>query len=164
MKIKVLSMTICVFAGHREVYQSGIDTKIEEAINRLLQTDNKFVFFTGGMGKFDDMCSSAVRSAKRCHPNLNISLTLVLPYMSNRLNTDKEYYEYRYDEIIIPEGMDNVHYKAAIKKRNRWMVDRADHVIAYVYREFGGASETLKYARKQGKPVINLASALFTQA
>lgn len=73
--------------------------------------------------------------------------------MSNRLNTDKEYYEYRYDEIIIPEGMDNVHYKAAIKKRNRWMVDRADHVIAYVYREFGGASETLKYPGSKGNPL-----------
>lgn len=150
-------MTVCVFAGHREVYQSGIDAKIEETINGLLQTDNEFVFFTGGMGKFDDKCASAVRSAKRCHPDLNISLALVLPYMSNRLNIDKEHYEYLYDEIIIPAELDNVHYKAAIKKRNRWMVDQADHVIAYVYREFGGALETVKYAQKQGKPVINLA-------
>lgn len=150
-------MTVCVFAGHREVYQSGIDAKIEEAINRLLQTDNEFVFFTGGMGNFDDKCASAVRSAKRRRPDLNISLALVLPYMSNRLNIDKEYYEYLYDEIIIPAELDNVHYKAAIKKRNRWMVDQADHVIAYIYREFGGALETVKYARKQGKSVINLA-------
>lgn len=150
-------MTVCVFAGHREVYQSGIDAKIEEAINRLLQTDHEFVFFTGGMGNFDDKCASAVRSAKRRHPDLNISLSLVLPYMSNRLNIDKEYYEYLYDEIIIPAELDNVHYKAAIKKRNRWMVDQADHVIAYVYREFGGALETVKYAQRQGKPVINLA-------
>lgn len=108
------------------------------------------------------MCSYAVRSAKHCHPDLNISLTLVLPYMSNRLNLDKEYYENRYDEIIIPEELDNVHYKAAIRKRNRWMVDRADHVIAYVYREFGGACETVKYARKQGKSIINLASTFLT--
>lgn len=150
-------MTVCVFAGHREVYQSGIDAKIEEAINGLLQTDHKFVFFTGGMGNFDDKCASAVRSAKRRYPDLNISLALVLPYMSNRLNIDKEYYEYLYDEIIIPAELDNVHYKAAIKKRNRWMVDQADHVIAYVYREFGGALETVKYAQRQGKPVINLA-------
>lgn len=150
-------MTICVFAGHREVYQAGIDTDVEEAISRLLKTDNEFVFFTGGMGKFDDMCSSAVRSAKRRYPKLNIALVLVLPYMSNRLNTDKEFYKYLYDEIIIPDEMDNVHYKAAIKKRNRWMVDQSDLVIAYVYRDFGGAFETVKYARKKEKCVINLA-------
>ena len=150
-------MTVCVFAGHREVYQPGIDTKIEETINGLLQTDHKFVFFTGGMGQFDEMCSSAVRSAKHRRPDLNISLVLVLPYMSNRLNIDKGYYESLYDEIIILGELYNVHYKAVIKKRNRWMVDQADHVIAYVYREFGGAFDTVQYARKQGKSVINLA-------
>ena len=48
-------------------------------------------------------------------------------------------------------------YKAAIQKRNRWLVDRADCLIAYLFRDFGGAYETVKYAKKQGKPVINLA-------
>ena len=150
-------MTTCTFAGHREVYQAGIDKEIEKAINELLQTDNEFVFYTGGMGKFDDMCSSAVRSAKRQYPHLNISLLLILPYMLNRLNTDKAYYESRYDGIIIPVDLAGVHYKAAITKRNRWMVDRASCLIAYVYRDFGGAVETVKYAQKKGKRVINLA-------
>lgn len=150
-------MTICTFAGHREVYQAGIDAEIEKAINELLRTDDEFVFYTGGMGRFDDMCSSAVRSAKHQYSNLRISLLLVLPYMSNRLNTDKAYYEDRYDDIIIPTELAGVHYKAAITKRNRWMVDRAECVIAYVYREFGGAFETVKYARKKEKNIINLA-------
>lgn len=150
-------MTVCTFAGHREVYQSMIDEKIEKTIEDLLQTDNEFIFFTGGMGDFDSKCASAVRAAKFKFPNLKISLALVLPYMSNRLNTDKAYYEYYYDEIIIPSELCGVHYKAAIQRRNRWIVDRADYVIAYIYRDFGGALETVKYARKQGKPVINLA-------
>ena len=50
-----------------------------------------------------------------------------------------------------------VHYKAAIKKRNRWMVDQADKILAYVYRDFGGAFDTIKYALRTGKPVLNLA-------
>ena len=37
------------------------------------------------------------------------------------------------------------------------MVDRADCLIAYLFRDFGGAYETIKYAKNQGKPVINLA-------
>jgi len=150
-------MTVCTFAGHREVYQSMIDEKIEKTIEELLQTDNEFIFFTGGIGEFDSKCASAVRAAKLKFPNLKISLALVLPYMSNRLNTDKAYYEYYYDEIVIPSELCGVHYKAAIQRRNRWLVDRADYIIAYIYREFGGALETVKYARKQGKPVINLA-------
>ena len=50
-----------------------------------------------------------------------------------------------------------IHYKAAIQKRNRWVVNRADCLIDYLFRDFGGVYETVKYAKKQGKPVINLA-------
>ena len=146
-------MTSCTFAGHREVYQTKIDERIETAVDNLLQTDSEFTFYTGGMGYFDKKCASAVRAAKRKYPGKKIRLALVLPYMSNRLNTDKEYYQYYYDEIIIPTVLAGVHYKAAITMRNRWLVDC---VIAYVYRDFGGALETVKYAQKQGKPVINL--------
>ena len=150
-------MTSCTFAGHREVYQAKIDEAIEKAIDNLLQTDSEFIFYTGGMGDFDNKCASAVRTAKRKYPNKEIRLALVLPYMSNRLNTDKDYYQYYYDEIIIPTELAGIHYKAAITMRNRWLVDRVDCVIAYVYRDFDGALKTVKYARKQGKPVINLA-------
>lgn len=150
-------MTSCTFAGHKEIYQAKIDEKIERAIDDLLQTDSEFVFYTGDMGDFDKKCASAVRAAKRKYPHKKICLALVLPYMSNRLNTDKEYYQHYYDEIIIPSDLCGVHYKAAITKRNRWMVDRVDCLIACVYRDFGGALETVKYARKQGKPVTNLA-------
>ena len=150
-------MKVCTFAGHREVYQSGIGDRLESEIEKLLQMDHEFLFLTGGMGQFDGMGAGAVRAAKRRHPEKSITLALVQPYLSNRLNADKEYYESRYDRIIIPEELDAVHYKAAIGLRNRWMVDQADTVIAYVYRDFGGAWTTVRYAQRQGKTVINLA-------
>ena len=81
-----------------------MDAKIEKAIRELLQTDSEFIFYTGGMGEFDSKCASAVRLAKRQYPHLKIRLALVLPYMSNKLNTEKAYYEYYYDEIIIPRS------------------------------------------------------------
>lgn len=37
------------------------------------------------------------------------------------------------------------------------MVDRADIVIAYIHRGIGGALATVRYAQRQGKPIINLA-------
>lgn len=102
------------------------------------------------------MCVGS-KKAKRENPYLNIKLILILPYMTKRLNTNKEYYVSHYDEIIIPSELCDIHYKAAIIKRNRLMVDRSDLLIAYVYRSYGGAFETLKYARKCGKKIINLA-------
>ena len=50
------------------------------------------------------------------------------------------------------------HPKAAITKRNQWMMDNADLLIAYVEPgRKGGALTTLKYAEKQGIEIINLA-------
>lgn len=150
-------MTTCTFSGHREVYQSAIEEKLNAEIEKLLQSDNEFLFLTGGMGKFDAMAAGAVRAAKRRHPEKSIILALVLPYMGARLNTDKEYYRFNFDQIIIPKELDTVYYKAAIQLRNRWMVDRADIVISYICRDFGGALATVRYAHKQSKPVVNLA-------
>ena len=63
----------------------------------------------------------------------------------------------QYSHIVIPSELIGIHYKAAIKKRNRWMVDQADKILAYIYRDFGGAFDTVKYAFRMGKPVLNLA-------
>lgn len=71
------------------------------------------------------MCEAAVRRLKKKYQDFNIHLNLVLPYMTNQINRDKEYLESKFDDIIIPIDLMGVHYKAAIKKRNRWMVDQA---------------------------------------
>lgn len=157
IKIKVTIMTICTFAGHREEFVSVYKEKLEAVISEILKTDNEFIFYVGGRGHFDSISTSAVKSAKMAHSNLKISLFLVLPYMTNKVNTNKQYYDYYFDDIIIPIEFADVHYKAVIKKRNQWMVDRADYLIACVFRDFGGAFDTMKYALKQGKQVMNIA-------
>jgi uncharacterized phage-like protein YoqJ len=150
----------CTFAGHREIYGRNIESSIELAIESILKKDNSFVFYSGDMGEFDKMCSAAVRTAKRRHPELDIKLMVVLPYMMAKVNTDKDFYKNLYDDIIIPMELSDAHYKSAITKRNRWIIDRSDCLIAYVYRDFGGAYTTLKYANRMNKEIINLADTL----
>lgn len=153
-------MISCTFAGHREIYGRNIESSIELAIESILKKDNSFVFYSGDMGEFDKMCSAAVRTAKRRHPELDIKLMVVLPYMMAKVNTDKDFYKNLYDDIIIPMELSDAHYKSAITKRNRWIIDRSDCLIAYVYRDFGGAYTTLKYANRMNKEIINLADTL----
>jgi hypothetical protein len=70
---------------------------------------------------------------------------------------DDPYYEKFYDEIWYPIDS-KTHPKAAITKRNQWMIDNADLLVAYVEPDRkGGALTTLKYAQKQGVEIINLA-------
>lgn len=150
-------MISCTFVGHREIYGYNVESSIELTIESILKKDSSFIFYSGDMGQFDKMCSAAVRTAKRRHPELDIKLIVVLPYMISKVNTDKDYYKSLYDEIIIPMELSNAHYKSAIAKRNRWIVDQSDFLIAYVYREFGGAYTTFKYACRKKKEIINLA-------
>ncbi len=151
-------MIICIFAGHREIFECDIERHIEAAIEGILQKDSAFVFYSGEMGEFDRKCSAAVRNAKKHHPELDIRLIAVLPYMTSSINTNKDFYERSFDDVIIPTELANIHYKATIPKRNKWLVDHCDCLIAYVYHSFGGAYMTMKYAARHNKMIINIAN------
>ena len=109
------------------------------------------------MGRFDEMCAEAVRKLKEQHPGKDIRLCLVAAYLSNRFNTEKSYYQTFYDEILLPEEVEYTYYKAAVTKRNRWMVDRADLMLAYIDHDYGSAYQTYRYAQKKSVPIINIA-------
>jgi hypothetical protein len=83
-------------------------------------------------------------------------IKILKPYFLNELNVNKEYYEYYYDDVIIPEELAGSHYKSAIAKRNRWMIDQSQTILSGVYRDFGGAFEAIKYAQKRDKRVIEI--------
>lgn len=68
-----------------------------------------------------------------------------MPYQTAK---DKYYEEY-YDEIYYPIDSET-HFKSAITKRNEWLVEHTDLLIAYVKREDGGAATCLKMAEKRG--------------
>ncbi len=88
----------CCGFGHRE-FCANVKERLPEVIERLINEQDITVFLTGGMGEFDSNFSAAVRACKSC--SRKIRLVLVKPYFSNGLNTNKEYYEYYYDDVII---------------------------------------------------------------
>lgn len=140
------------------MFSSGTEKEIDRAIDSILAQDDAFAFLTGGMGEFDAKCSAAVRKAKRRYPDKSIKLILVEPYMKNEINENKDYYETSFDDVMIPMELADAHFKSAITQRNKWMIDRSDYLIAFVYRDFGGAYETMRYAKKKkGIVIINLA-------
>lgn len=144
---------ICCGFGHR-VMLMDVEKPLRETLEHLVEERGVRVFYTGGMGEFDELFARTVRSMKRECPSLR--LVLVLPYLTERLNLDKAFYEVFYDEILIPAELDSVHPKAAIGLRNRWMVDRSDIVIAALHRNFGGAADAVRYAESAKKEIIRM--------
>lgn len=143
-------MKTCCGFGHRIVFES-ISGKLDKAIEGAVSQGCE-IFYTGAMGEFDSLFSSAVRKAKKSHPH--IKLTCVKPYFTNDINADRDYYDAMYDDVIIPPELIGVHYKAAIKARNRWMIDNSDVILIYTVRNYGGACEAKRYAQHENKAII----------
>ena len=146
------------FFGHRHIDDFfRTESKLQDHISELLRNNEYVEFLVGRNGDFDQMTSSTVLRCKRSVRGDNSALVLVLPYQTSEFqNNEDSFYRY-YDEIEVYEDATEAHFKKAIQIRNRSMVDRADMIICYVNRDEGGAYQTIQYAKKQGKTVINLA-------
>lgn len=86
----------------------------------------------------------------------NSALVLVLPYLTAEYeNNHQSFHEY-YDEIEICQDAAEGHYKAAIQVRNQEMVDRSDLIVCCIEHNSGGAFQTVEYAKKKNKEIVNL--------
>lgn len=149
--------TVCLF-GHRMIDDLlTVEGKLYELLRIVMQRNDREVeFLVGRNGDFDLMAASVIRKLKRETGNDNIYLTLVLPYETAELRNNTEAFESYYDSIEICEASALCNPRYAIVARNRDMVDRADLVAVYVKHESGGAYQSLKYAEKNEKRIINL--------
>ena len=142
------------FFGHRDIENlRKIDNALLPFLKKILLEKTNVIFYIGRNGNFDEYVASLIKTVQKTLSNENNLLILVLPYKVK----DIEYYYNYYDEIIIPDCVNGVHYKNAITCRNRWMVDNSVLVIANVTKTRGGAYAAMRYAQTKGKAVLNIA-------
>ena len=137
---------IITFCGHSDVANpDNVRRWLEQTVGDLIQR-GATRFYLGGYGSFDRLAASILHKVSAANPS--IESILVLPY----LNRDAE--EDLYDGTIYPP-LENVPKRLAIIKRNEWMVDQADVIVAYVLHDWGGANAMLQYAVRKGKRIIH---------
>ena len=147
------------FFGHRYIDNPfQIEERLDIIIERLVRENEYVEFLVGKNGEFDQYVSSAICRAKKKYRDDNNFHVLVLPYPTSEYLNNVEYFEEYYDEIEICQASAKAHFKGAIQIRNREMVDRADLIVCCIDREYGGAYQTIQYAQKQNKKIINLAT------
>ena len=83
---------------------------------------------------------------------------LIIPYLpeSGRADIRCKIDEGIYDGSVYPP-IEQVPKRLAILKRNEWMIDNSDVVVAFVKQDFGGAYKALEYARRRKKAIVNIA-------
>ena len=151
-------IVICTFVGHREPVVSRLYERLSGVLEELAGGEDRLTFYVGGHSGFDSMGAEAVRQLKATHAAMDIRLILVLPYMTSRLNSE-QCYASAFDEIFVLDRASMVHPKRAILVRNQWIVEQSDVIIACVQRDYGGAYQTLKYARQRGKRIVDMTAA-----
>ena len=153
----MLNIYTVAFFGHRYIDNPFlIEERLEEQIYKLLSEHEYVDFLVGRNGDFDQYVSSTVLRVRKRYRDDNSSLILMLPYpTAEYLNNEESFHNY-YTEVEISYAASKAHPKSAIQIRNREMVDRADLVICAIEKETGGAWQTVQYAMKQEKSVINL--------
>lgn len=140
------------FCGHREFTP---DAEKEKAIIDILlkyaETEQEIVCYTGGYGAFDWFAASCINKAKKAAHN--IVNCLVVPYITSSYLERISLHTKEFDEVIYPP-LENIPPKFAIIRRNEWMIDNSDLLIACVKYSWGGAARTLEYAKRKGVTIL----------
>ena len=138
------------FCGHGDLY--GVDNEIFR--NSLYEEIEKQIklgateFLLGGYGQFDSLCARTVKKLKEKYAH--IKSVLVIPYLDRK-------YDYLdlYDCTEYPP-IEKTPKRCAILKRNEYMVEKSEVIIAFVEHSWGGAAKTLEYAKRKKKTIIEL--------
>ena len=131
----------CFFIGHREASEE-IYPVLYAAVEQHIVEYGVTEFIVGHYGGFDRLAASAVKEARRFHPE--VKLTLLLPYhpAERPIPTPDGF-----DSSFYPPGLESVPRKLAIVRANRYVVDHVDYLIAYAWHPASNARELVDYAR-----------------
>lgn len=138
-------MTVA-FCGHAQISQSEKIEKWLYDVTQKLIEQGATTFYLGGYGAFDSLAASVLREQKKRYSQ--IELVLVLAYLNTGRDTSG------YDSTVYPP-LETVPRRFAISHRNRWMVESADVVVAYVLHDWGRAATTLRCAKQKKKQIIS---------
>ena len=154
-----MEQKICTFAGHAEIEineKNLIKSRLKNEIVNLIENQGVTAFYNGGKGQFDLLCAECINELRNDYPF--IKSYLILAYIpGKRSQFGIDFYK-RFDDIIYPE-IEKTPLKFAVIKRNKWVINKSDFLLAYVNHNWGGAYKTLEYAkRKKHIQIINIAN------
>ena len=151
--VLINSAKTCAFTGHRTLYKN-FDEKIVKKETEKLIKDGYDTFLIGMAIGFDTECFKILLEIKK-EQDIKIVACVPCENQSARFNlSQKKEYEKLLslaDEKIV---ISKEYSKDCMKKRNEFMVNNSSALIAYLKRDYGGTSQTVKLAEKKNIKII----------
>lgn len=159
----------CCFTGYRPNKMPFIsdvnDARYKRVENKLIDAifsmaDRGCTTFYSGMAMgFDIVAADCVLFIKSIRPDYGIRLVCAIPFEGQASKYPPEWLE-RYEKILADADERVVicdsYRKDCYQRRNEYMVDNCDVVITWFDGKSGGTKNTLKYAERKEKEIINL--------
>ena len=153
----------CCFTGHRPNKLKGYDPKDNKEllweIFKVVEDhiDNKGVInFISGMALGVDMwAAKMILRAKKCNPEIRLICDIPCKNHSSKWNaqSQKEWQSIidKADEVVYVSEEEYKPY--LMQKRNEWMCNMSDYIIAVWDGSNGGTGNCVKYAQKINKQI-----------
>lgn len=159
----------CCFTGYRpEKFPFPLSRDNADFVrfeNGLIKTvcslcDNGcYTFYSGMAMGFDIVAAECVLLARELYGKAGIRLICAIPFIEQSKNFPAKWLE-RYNTIISAADetilISDKYYRGCYDKRNKFMVDNSDYVVTWFDGHAGGTKNTVNYAKKSGRAVINL--------
>jgi uncharacterized phage-like protein YoqJ len=133
----------------------SLKTTVKERLVRLIEDKNVRRFISGMAMGIDMICAEIVLELKESYPDIN--LTAAVPCKDQDMLWPQKQRD-RYTLIL--GQCDDIHMISeaysgdCMEKRNKWMADHCDMLLAVWNEKPGGAGKTLKYAEKRGIEIV----------
>ena len=150
----------CCFTGHREIppeKRAEIVGRLERVIVSLYQRGIQY-YGAGGARGFDCLAAQTVLRLRESCPGMK--LILVLPCLTQTRGWPAaDVAEYERIKALANKVVytSRAYTRGCMHKRNRHLVDNSSVCVCYLTKNSGGTAYTVRYARKRGLEVINLA-------
>lgn len=145
----------CCLSGHSKIFDSSINKKLYSLAEELIIKYSVKEFLVGNYGDFDKISTEVITKLKFKY---KIKLILVIPYLTKEISENSDYYKTNYDEICIADIPNNTPKKLQIIKSNEYMINKSNYLLCYVNNDWGGAFNTLRYAKQKSKIIFNIAN------
>lgn len=118
--------------------------KLKQAVARHICEYDVREFMVGCYGRFDGIAASVLLRMKKEFPH--ITLTLLCPYHPGERQMELPK---GFTDSVYPFGEEKIPRRFAISRANRWAVENATHLIAYIAHPASNAREIVAYAMRR---------------
>lgn len=150
----------CCFTGHRpeklSLSETEVKTLLEKAIDMAIE--NGFTTFITGMASGVDIWVAEIMLEKRKH-NMALHLICAVPhpgFEKRKTKYEEERYKHIIDDADYTQMICDHYFRACYQRRNEFMVDQSNLVIAVWNGEKSGTKNTIDYANRKGVKVVNV--------